>query len=239
MVAKANTKAAAGREALNGRPPAEAKSETKAQRREFVISPPKFEVVKVLIEGDAPYVQNRFSQKAIEKMRAAQSAGSVGKKGTKREPKDFEAAFEGAKHVSAEGWCGIPAPAFRAAAVSACRLCGFKMTLAKLAIFTLADGFDVVDGTPLVRITKGQARYVEHAVSNATGVADIRPRPMWDPGWQSVVAVRYDAEVFSATDVMNLLARIGGQVGIGEGRPDSKNSTGQGWGTFRIVKVIN
>jgi hypothetical protein len=31
--------------------------------------------------------------------------------------------------------------------------------------------------------------------------------------------------------------RVGAQVGIGEGRPDSKNSTGMGWGTFEIKEV--
>jgi len=32
-----------------------------------------------------------------------------------------------------------------------------------------------------------------------------------------------------------LLARVGMQVGIGEGRPDSKNSAGMGWGLFEVV----
>ena len=32
----------------------------------------------------------------------------------------------------------------------------------------------------------------------------------------------------------NLIARAGMQVGICEGRPDSSNSTGMGWGTFEI-----
>ena len=35
-------------------------------------------------------------------------------------------------------------------------------------------------------------------------------------------------------DVTNLLMRVGQQVGIGEGRPDSKNSAGMGWGTFNV-----
>jgi hypothetical protein len=29
--------------------------------------------------------------------------------------------------------------------------------------------------------------------------------------------------------------RVGIQVGICEGRPDSKNSAGMGWGTFKLV----
>jgi hypothetical protein len=30
------------------------------------------------------------------------------------------------------------------------------------------------------------------------------------------------------------MTRAGGQVGIGEGRPDSSNSNGQGWSTFEL-----
>ena len=43
-----------------------------------------------------------------------------------------------------------------------------------------------------------------------------------------------DADQFSLTDITNLLSRVGAQVGIGEGRPDSKSSAGMGWGMFRL-----
>ena len=46
--------------------------------------------------------------------------------------------------------------------------------------------------------------------------------------------IRFDADMFSAADVANLMNRVGAQVGIGEGRPDSKNSAGMGWGLFSI-----
>jgi len=72
------------------------------------------------------------------------------------------------------------------------------------------------------------------AVRNATGVADIRVRPMWRE-WGAHVRVKYDADQFTLTDVTNLMARVGMQVGIGEGRPDSKSSAGLGWGTFELV----
>jgi len=40
---------------------------------------------------------------------------------------------------------------------------------------------------------------------------------------------------FSGADIANLVLRAGIQVGIGEGRPFSKNSCGMGWGTFEIT----
>jgi hypothetical protein len=203
------------------------------------IKPPKFGDTTVTIVGMAPLVINAFSQKAREQMKAKHVAGSVSRKGQKREPKDFDALYKAAMHVSRDGWLGIPAAAFRNAMISACRIVGFKMTIAKLSVFIHADGYDKVDGTPLVKITKGKPEYVEHAVRNETGVPDIRPRPMWAEGWEARVSVRWDEDQFSVSDVMNLLARVGQQVGIGEGRPDSKNSAGMGWGLFTIKAGLN
>jgi len=208
-----------------------------AKEQTVTITPPKMEVVPVLIRGTAPLVMNAFSRRQRGVMKATQEAGAAAKKGKKREPKDFNQCYEDAKHVSTDGWCGIPATAFRSAMIDACRLVGFKMTHGKLGVFVEADGFDADDGTPLVRISKGEPHYVEHAVRNATGVADIRARPMWDPGWEAVVRIRYDADMFGLVDVMNLLARAGCQIGLCEGRPNSKNGHGMGWGLFEICST--
>jgi hypothetical protein len=201
--------------------------------QEVQISPPNFEHLTIKILGTAPLVQNKFSEKAREQMKATQEAGSTARGKKTREPKDFQKGYEQASHVSREGWYGIPASAFRNAMVSACRIVGFQMTRAKLALFIDADGFDASEGTPLVKITKGKPHYAEHYVRNETGVVDLRPRPMWDEGWEASVTICFDADMFTKVDVANLIARAGVQVGVCEGRPDSKKSCGMGWGTFR------
>ncbi len=203
-----------------------------AKAAKVVIEPPKFETAAIKIVGISPYVQNKFSAKAREMMKQKQALGDLAKKNRKREAKDFEQTYKDAIHVSREGWYGIPAPSFRNAMISACRIVGFKMTLAKLSVFVEADGFDVDEGTPLVKIN-GTPRVHEALVRNETGVADVRWRPMWEE-WSAVVRLRWDATQFSTADIANLLHRAGMQVGIGEGRPDSKNSAGQGWGMFVI-----
>lgn len=205
---------------------------TAQEKRTVVIAAPQFETAAIKIVGCAPYVQHKFSEKARKKIEEKQRAGSQAKKGRAREARDFEADYEAAKHISREGWCGIPAPAFRNACISACRIVGFKMTMAKLSIFVEADGFDRDDGTPLVKII-GDPRPHEALVRNETGVVDIRWRPMWEQ-WSAIVRLRWDASQFSAQDVINLIARAGMQVGVGEGRPDSKNSTGLGWGLWEV-----
>lgn len=196
------------------------------------IKAPNFQKAVFRIVGTAPYVQAKFSSKAKAQIREKMMAGGRSKKGQARAPRDFEADYKGAMHISQKGWCGIPASCFRQACISACRLVGFKMTLAKLALFVEADGIDADEGTPLVRI-HGEPRMHEAHVRNATGVVDLRVRPMWEE-WYADVLVRWDGDLFTATDVLNLLSRVGQQVGIGEGRPDSKQSAGQGWGLFKV-----
>jgi hypothetical protein len=200
------------------------------------ISPPNFQVIKVKIIGTSPLVINAFSAKARQQMKEVQEGGDKAKrKGKFREPKNFDECYEQARHVSEKGWDGIPASAFRCAMISACKtLKGLAMTKAKLAFFVEADGFDKGDGTPLVKITKGKPEKAEHRVRLETGVPDIRIRPMWRDGWEAELNIRFDNDMLDRADIVNLLARAGMQVGICEGRPDSKKSAGMGWGTFRI-----
>lgn len=201
------------------------------------IPPPRFRVATFLLRGTAPYVSNKFSAEAREMMRAKQAEGSTAKKGAKRPPKDFDKCFRESMHSTADGKFGVPASCFRQAMVSACRIVGFKMTLAKLALFVQADGEDADDASPLVLFTKGAPEHFESATRNDTGVADIRVRGKWATGWEMRLRVQYDADMFTDADIANLLARVGVQVGIGAGRPDSKTSCGQGWGTFDVERV--
>lgn len=209
--------------------------ETKPKEELLRIATPNIQLGELWIKGTAPLVLHKFSHKAIEMIKAKQQAGSVAAKGTKRSAKDFKAAFMGARHLSLEGWDGIPAAAFRCACISACRLVGFKMSLAKLSLFVECDGFDATEGTPLIQIIGPEPRQLESMV-RIGGIAktvDIAVRPQWLE-WGARLRIKYDADQFSANDVVNLIARAGAQVGVGEGRPDSTSSAGMGWGTFEI-----
>lgn len=198
------------------------------------IKPLNEQTIIITIEGTAPLVIARFSAKAQQQMRAKQEAGSVAASKRDRKPRDFDADYEAAKHVSSEGWCGIHAAAFRNGAIDACRAAGFVMTKAKMAVFIEPDGFDAIDGAPLVRITGGDPECWVTSTRNETGVADLRARPLWRT-WGAQVRVRFDADMFTTEDVVNLMHRVGKQVGVGEGRPFSKKSNGLGFGTFNVV----
>ena len=164
--------------------------------QQVTIKAPNLQVAKFLLVGDAPLVQNRFPEEAKNKIMETQAAGSTAKKG-KREAKDFDASCLSMLHQSADGkWPGLPATAFRAGIISACRLVGFPMTRAKLSIFIIADGYGK-DGSPLVKISKGKWHRHDAYVKNSTGVCDIRSRPMFDPGWEATVTIRFDADQFT------------------------------------------
>ena len=203
-----------------------------AKTEAVTISAPRIRNAEFTLTGTAPYMQARFGEKAMNKMRATQEAGSQSKGKKVREARDFNADYEAAKHISTEGWCGVPAGAFRTACIDVCRLVGFKMTLAKLSIFIEPDGFDKIDGTPLVRLQGTPEKNVS-GVRNANGNLDLRTRPMWRK-WSVKLHVKFDEDQFSLADISNLLARAGIQCGIGEGRPNSRMSTGIGFGTFKI-----
>jgi len=207
---------------------------TVAKAAPITISAPDFQIIRLDIEGTAPLCINKFSAKAQNEMQASQEAGRTAKSRKNHGPKNFEGLFNEARHISTEGWDGIHAAAFRNAAISACRAAGYVMTKAKLALFVQADGFDRDDKTPLVRITKGEPEMVITPCRNTSGGTDLRPRPVYFP-WGATLTLRFDAGMLTAQDVVNLIARVGLQVGVGEGRPDSKNSAGLGNGLFQIL----
>lgn len=202
----------------------------------ITIAAPKFKTLTVRLVGVSPLMQLAFSEKARNLMMDKMAAGSTARGKKVREARDFDEDMRQAQHRSVEGWPGIPAPAFRNACIDACRMVGYKMTHARMSIFVEADGFDRVDGQPLVKLIAGEPEQTAMAVRNATGVADIRVRPMWRE-WAVDLRVRFDEDQFTMADVINLLTRAGMQVGVGEGRPFSKQSNGLGFGMFTVESV--
>jgi hypothetical protein len=197
------------------------------------IKPPDLRIAVFEITGDAPLVIHRFSAKTkaqmAKKMEEGKSAGSK----KNREAKSSDDTFNEARYSSPEGWDGFHAASIRNAMISACRLVDFKMTLAKMSIFVLADGWDKTEPQiPLVRIY-GTPTKQEDMARVANGSPYVTYRAAYH-NWSAKVRIRFDADQFSLDDVTNLLARVGMQVGIGEGRPDSKKSAGQGWGLFSL-----
>lgn len=200
---------------------------------------PDMRTAVVEVKGTGPYVQNRFSEKAQQQMIADQGGvKGEGRRARRAVPKDaayFRQCFQLAQHISEKGWVGMPASAFRSALIRAISLVpgAPPMTRAKCSLWILPDGFGKTDQTPLVRIN-GKPEMDVRIVRNSNGSPDTRARPMFKK-WSATLHIQYDAYQFALEDIYNLLERAGLGVGIGEGRNDSKNSCGMGWGSFTVV----
>lgn len=197
------------------------------------ITPPRMARATVKITGTAPYLQNKFSSENRDKMLETQKAGSAAKRTRKaKAPKDFEKVYRGSMHISQEGWHGIPCTALRNAMIDACRLTEMDMIRAKMCIFIIAQGLDVENLEPLVKID-GKPRMLIDRVKIGVASTDLAARAVFEK-WSASFQIEWDDDVFKAQDVVNLLARAGWQVGIGAGRPLSKTSGGTGKGTFKV-----
>lgn len=204
------------------------------RKKSIQIAAPDIREAVFEIVGTAPLVIHRFSAKAKVGLADKQSEGKSSGSKKKREATRPEDVFNEARYISPKGWDGFHAASIRKAMISACRLVDFKMTLAKLSIFVVADGADAKEPQiPLIRIY-GKAVMQEDVGRVANGNPYVIYRPAYH-GWSAKVRIRWDADQFTLQDISHLLARVGQQVGIGEGRHDSKESAGMGWGTFDIA----
>ncbi len=197
------------------------------------IRPPNFGIAIFNVKGIAPLVIHRFSSKTKAQMKAKMETGKAAGSKRNREAKATDDLYQEARYTSKDGWDGFHAAAVRAAMISACRLVNFKMTLAKLSVFVLHDGVDATEPQiPLIRIY-GDPVKQEDMARVETGQPYVTVRAAYHD-WKATIRIRYDADQFTLQDVTNLISRVGLQVGIGEGRPDSKNSAGMGWGLFEV-----
>lgn len=209
---------------------------TKTETKSVAITAPRFGRAQFEISGIAPLVIHRFSEKVKRQMKQKMEEGKPGGSKKNREAKSSDDSFLEARYVHKDGWDGFHAASIRNAMISACRLVGFKMVLAKLSIFVEADGMDEAEPQiPLIRII-GNAVKQEDMARVETGQPYVTVRAAFYE-WKAKVRIRWDEDQFTLTDVTNLLMRVGQQVGIGEGRPDSPNSAGMGWGLFEIAKT--
>jgi hypothetical protein len=202
------------------------------------IQPANMVQTTLRIRSNTGYVQEAFSGRKRDELMLGMSTSKAEKAGKARKDarpaRNYDDEFEDAQHKAVAGWNGIPCTAFRQAMVDACRTANVVMVTAKLAISIIPDGFDARDGTPLVQLySPTPPERLQLPVRNANGSVDIRVRPIWREWWAKVT-VQFDADMITAQSIVNLLDRAGQQVGIGAGRPFSKKSVGQGWGTFSV-----
>ena len=204
------------------------KTEVKIQ-----IPAPNIQIMKVKINGLTPLIYHKWDEKAIKMIEDKQQ-----KKATKaREVRDPEAETVNSVYYDASGYVSLPARNVKQAIVGSARfLSGVPMTVLRGSIFVVGD----VDGFINVK-SKGKLvtrKEIEDNVDTwmrkdmvtvGMGSADVRYRAQVDK-WTMEFMVKFNADVLSAEQVLNLLQTAGFSQGLGEWRPEKNGDNG----TFEV-----
>lgn len=217
---------------------AKSRAKKDAPQGKIQVEMPPMARLTVLIEGVSPLVVHRFSDKASK---AIKDKHKGAKKVRSLEARVPEEEYEEAFHYLATGKPGFPASGLKGCIKTACAdVDGIAMTQAKRLLWVPGQEASTAGSGLLLEIKKSKPRMREDMVRQPprTGTFVPRWRPEFPPGWQiEVPIVIKDTNVLSPDSVVNLLARAGLQVGLGEGRPEKDGA--MDFGMFRVVKVLN
>lgn len=206
----------------------------KKTTQEFQIPPLNQKTMKVRIEGTAPIIFHKWSQKAITMILDKQL-----KKASKgRETRNPEEEYEDSFYYDASDRVAIPARNIKSAITNSARFIeGVQMVLLRGTIFIRGDvdGFipilvknKVVTRKDVRRNTSEWMRRDE--VTVGMGSADLRFRGQLKE-WSAEFLIEFDANNLSAEQVLNLLQRAGFSQGLMEWRPERNGDSG----TFKIA----
>lgn len=213
-----------------------------AEKISIQVPEPNIQLLKLKLVGTSPLIQHQFSQKAKmqildKQMKKAQKAKPV------REPKkEFESSLYLIKSgkftypktggfpmkVGFTGTIGLPALWVKQATVAAARnIDDLPMTLLRGAIFV--EGREE-DG--LIPVKYKELMLREDVVRIGRGSTDLRYRGQLN-GWETEVVVKFNGDVLSAEQVVNLIKIGGYSCGIGEWRPQRSGD----FGTYEVEPV--
>ena len=180
-------------------------------------------VLEIPLIGLTPVIPHKWSEKARRMMpghpekEAAKTAKSA------RKPKD---EAEACLYKLGES-LAMPATAFKAAIVGACRFFDKPtMVEAKQLLFVAGEGPE-----QLVKVS-GKKELHEDTPRNSNGNADLRYR-YYLLDWSAVIQVRYARQCITRESVIALVDAAG-RGGIGDWRPSAPKSMTGTYGTWRV-----
>ncbi|QAZ45971.1 hypothetical protein C1M53_26675 [Mesorhizobium sp. Pch-S] len=193
------------------------------------LPPLMIDLLQVTLIGDSPLIVHAWSAKAKKEMLDKQM--KVAKPA--KEAKDPRADFEASMYRLADGGYGFPSVAFKNAAVTAgTSVAGLTKIQARQAFHILGEDADIegafegaISRVNLVRIEGGEPTMREDMVRVGMGTADLRYRPEFT-NWKTTILVRFNRNVLSEAQILNLLNVAGFAVGVGEWRPEKDGQYG-------------
>lgn len=232
--------------------PSNGAKQTEVETLAQTVDVPSLETRSVVIPiiSKTPLIVHNWSTKATKMMLDKQMG--IASKG--REKKDPFADFLGSLYpiLGGKGY-GLPAPAFKACAVSAANSVELKMTQMKQA-FHVQTYTVQVNSAPLAAEfkTEWDETYADklkpfHAlgigmrmdiVRLESGVADLRFRGWW-PKWECELEVEYNPRMLTLQQLINLFRAGGSGVGVGEWRPGAPMCRSGEHGRFDVKMALS
>lgn len=208
---------------------------TAAKKENVGIDLPQLNIgmMEVVVIGDSPLIVHAWSYKAKRQMLDKQTKAAKGAREAKNPKEDFESSM----YRLADGGYGFPSVGFKAAAVTAgTSVAGLTKIAARQAFHVLGEDVDVkgafegsLSRVNLARI-EGTPQMREDLVRVGMGTADLRYRAEF-PVWHAKLLVKYNLNVLSEGQILNLLNTAGFAVGVGEWRPERDGA----YGMFHIA----
>lgn len=193
----------------------------------IIIPKLQIETAIITLVGDSPLISHKWSEKAKREMLDKQMGKAKGKKEPKNPWNDFldtlywiterpNEIAEGDFDPLREATFGFPTIAFKAAAVGACSHVSNITKVEARGAFHVNGELVEIEGTPEPR---------EDMVRVGMGTADLRYRAEFKD-WAAQVEVRYNKNVLSLEQIVNLFNTAGFAIGVGEWRPEKDGSYG-------------
>lgn len=176
------------------------------------LPPLQLRTLEVTLVGDSPLICHAWSKKAKQEMLDKQMKKAKQAKAAKDPERDYKESL----YEHPEGGYGFPAVAFKAAAVDACSHIADITKVEARGAFHINGDMVKIDGKPNPR---------EDMVKIGMGTADIRYRGEFRK-WKATFQLRYNKNVISPEQILNLFNTAGFAIGIGEWRPQRDGSFG-------------
>ena len=205
------------------------------------IKPPRQAHTFVVIKGITPLVMHKFGELARDGIE--QDQGFEGKKPKVRKARNIEQDYAECFHYlpgygpnDSKLRYAFPANGMKQAMIAALReVDGITMTLGKQLFFV--SGHEPGPGREFMEIfgIPEMRRDVVRLKGANGGTMDLRYRPYFWP-WSGIFRLRWNGDLLSLETILNLVARAGQSVGIGDRRPGKEGSE---FGQFEISQAAS
>jgi hypothetical protein len=196
------------------------------------IPAPNLRNLRVLVVGDSKLICHRFGEKARKQMEDKQQRKARVARAERNPEEEYHASLYSLEGKRG-GPYGFPAAAFKHASLFACsHVEGVTKVQVKGAFHVLGDLVALIE--PLTG-KPAQPRTQTDPVRIGMGTSSLAYRGVFDT-WGAWLSIRYNANVMTAEQIVNLLNTAGFCSGIGEWRPSSPKRPG-GHGMFHVKEA--